>query len=303
MKKKNLYRSIFVSFVLLFTSLNLSAGNGKLIHDKTFDAKSGEQLEIKADFGDIKVQSGSSDIIEVKIYGNSRTEDNVDFYFEETSKGLRIIAEKEGGSWGSWFSSYKLKFEIQVPSEFDLRLTTAGGDIYVTEIDGQKLLGTSGGDIKIAESYGKVKASTSGGDVDVKKHSGNCEVSTSGGDIKIEKLVGSIKASTSGGDIRIQSAEGEIEAGTSGGDIILDYHGENFGIGVSTTGGDVTLRIPSDFIADLDLRTSGGDIETDVSGVRADRISSSKFYGSMNGGGELVKLRTTGGDIKLKEKR
>jgi hypothetical protein len=57
----------------------------------------------------------------------------------------------------------------------------------------------------------------------------------------------------------------------------------------------------SDFSAEANLRTSGGDISVDLPKTRTSRVRSGRYEGEINGGGNLLECRTTGGDITIKE--
>jgi len=274
-------RIILMFFLLLtFGSLfSISAQSLNLIHDKTFDVAPGQLLEVQTDVGDIKLRTWDRDEVHIKVYGDRDAEEDVDFYFEKTSDGVLVDAEKESG-WSSWFGGIRLKYEIDVPENFNLDLKTAGGDLVVVDLNGEAQLRTSGGDINCDNIHGGLKASTSGGDVE------------------LSKIDGMISASTSGGDIDIRSANGKVGASTSGGDITLYYNGKNEGIELKTSGGDIDIRIPDNFEAEVYLKTSGGDIDYQAE-ARVEETSKYKFVGTMNGGGPELNAKTSGGDISV----
>ena len=93
-----------------------------------------------------------------------------------------------------------------------------------------------------------------------------------------------------------------MDAGTSGGDIVVKFMGANKGISLSTSGGDISMLLDSDVAADLDFKTTGGDIDIDMETSRVKKVSSTKFQGDINGGGPAIECRTTGGDITVKSR-
>ena len=293
-----------ISIIIIGLSLQnpLTAKELKVLHEKTFNVSKGQMLELYADVGDVKVNSWEKNELYVKVLGNDRAEEKLEFEFVTTENGVKITAKKEGSSWFSWFSSIKLKFEIMVPSEFDSNIRTAGGDVIFSDIFGNSDIRTSGGDVKLRGTGGDLLLKTSGGDIEVVNHNGDAEMGTSGGDINVDGLMGNIDASTSGGDVKMNIVKGKVEAGTSGGDISLSYSGPNMGIFLSTSGGNIHVYLPGDIQASADLRTSGGDIECSLPATRTNKVSSSKFEGEINGGGNVIRCKTSGGDIILKEK-
>lgn len=216
---------------------------------------------------------------------------------------------------------------------------TSGGDIKLRGSSDLVDIGTSGGDIRISDTGGRVKANTSGGDIDVADTRGSVEVQTSGGDIQFRNIGGKLQASTSGGDIEGTSIQGGAEVSTSGGSIYLkDVKG---GVGATTSGGNITVEITlKDFSKDhhVHLTTAGGEIELTIPAklpatIRAeiemtDRWGDYNIYsdfplttskgaekeggrrergqilsstGDINGGGDLIELHTTNGNIHIKK--
>src|ERR1041384_164660 len=105
---------------------------------------------------------------------------------------------------------------------------------------------------------------TSGGDMRVDQVDGQTRVSTSGGDIDIARLNGDLDAKTSGGYIHLDDVVGKVVARTSGGDVTAELVGENRGISVSSSGGDLTVRVPKGTTGELDAATSGGSVRTEI---------------------------------------
>ncbi|GMU87782.1 MAG: hypothetical protein AMXMBFR48_30230 [Ignavibacteriales bacterium] len=271
----------------------------RLITEKSFDVKKGERLKAESYSGDVKVTAWEKDECSVKIYGDDKAEKIMEFYIEKSGEGVVVKIKKEGKS-SNWFGNNgRVRLEVKVPADFNLVVTTAGGDVTIAGVSGELKLTTAGGDIRTSGGEGELKATTAGGDIIVKEFTGDVKMSTAGGDIRGEKIKGAVDASTAGGDIILQCANGKVNASTSGGDIRIDFSGTYFGIKASTTGGDVAVRVPGDIKADIYASTFSGDIECqfDVENVR--KYGNAKAEGSVNGGGEKLKCTTTGGDIKI----
>jgi predicted membrane protein len=290
---------LVIAAALLFCQSPLFSAERKLIKGKKFNVEKGGLLEVKSDFGDVIVRSWTSDELEIKIFGNEKTEKNVHFSFDKSGNTVTVLAKRPGKFGFNVFNNYSLKFEIWVPKEFKVKISTAGGDVKVIGINGSFDVETSGGDINSENNIGFIKAETSGGDVEIKNHKGNVKIETSGGDIKIQTF-GNVNCSTSGGDIDLIVENGSVHAETSGGDVSLKYWGSNKGIFCETSGGDITCVLPDDFKADAKFETLGGSINLDFPNANTRKISHSKFEGSLNGGGEKIKCSTSGGDIEVR---
>lgn len=147
-----------------------------------------------------------------------------------------------------------------------------------------------------------LKVSTAGGDIKVGGVDGEISLNTSGGDIWADRVSGYLKLNTSSGDIKIFSNDASIEAKTSGGDITLEYTGRNKGIDLRTYGGDIEINLPSDFSAKAELSTSDGDITCNLKLNNVEKMSRTKIIGEINDGGHLLIASTSGGDIKIRSK-
>lgn len=296
----------FTFFLLVSTSYSCTEAEYKdeklkVIHDKTFTISPGNDFKLDASSGDIVISSWNKNEVHVKILGNDKAKEKVEFNFNESSDMIEVEA-KYDWSFFMMIKGVKLRFEVQVPSEFNIDAVTAGGDIKLQKVKGKIITKTSGGDITTSDLNGKIEISTSGGDISCSNINGDINLATPGGDIKAGKFSGTLYASTSGGDIQLAGSDARINGSTSGGDISLDYSGQNQGIELSTSGGDISVKLPKDFNASADISTLGGDLKIDFTGNNAVKISSSKFEADINNGGNSLILKTSGGDIVVKKK-
>ncbi len=282
---------------------NIFAKDLRKLREKSIDVKSGEKLVVSTPVADVNIRTWDKDQFNIIIYGNSKAEDRMEFSIEKTSYGVKVKGEKNSSWLSNLFgSNIQAKFDIMVPRNFQLDISTSGGDITVGNLSGFKKLHTSGGDIELSNTDGELEVKTSGGDIKVHKNKGLASLETSGGDIIVKECTGNLDAETSGGDLDVELNEGKVSLGTSGGDIKLNYSGENKGIKLSTSGGDITAWLPSSIKADAELVSTGGDVTCRIKSANTGKYSSHRFIGTLNGGGAKLTARTTGGEIIIKEK-
>jgi len=304
MKKKNIFLPLL--FTTLFTLLYVQTASSQelsLLHEKTFATIPGKLLKIEAQNGSVKIETWSKSEVYVKVLGNKKAKEKLDFKFVEEDWDVYISSKRKGGFWSfNWGNSPKVRFEILVPKSYNTKISTSGGNVGVKDLTGNIDGKTSGGDFKLYDNVGKTNVSTSGGDIIIKNSEGSTSASTSGGDISIVEFNGDLEVATSGGDIEMKGGNARIDASTSGGDVKLDYSGENLGINLSTSGGDITVYLPADFNAKANLKTSGGDVSCNLSTNNVIKISSSRVEADLNNGGKNLICRTSGGDIQVKKK-
>lgn len=292
-------------FTKLFLLLVLSASvlilgkEKRLILKKSFSVSANQNLQLICDSGDIKVSSWDKNEVLIQIFGNKKAERYFKFNISQSDSGVELEADKKGSSWFNFFSSISILYKITVPENFNVNGKTSGGNILLSNIDGKITLKTSGGDINVDKSKGQFSLHTSGGNIQLKYCSGNTIARTSGGDIVCKNLLGSFSAKTSGGNIYAERINGKVETKTIGGDITVIPSGDNAGINATTSGGNISLELDPAVKADIKFHCAGGNIQNRAKNLQPEEISSSKLIGKLNGGGNLVECKTSGGDIRL----
>jgi len=218
----------------------------------------------------------------------------------------------------------------------DLKAFTAGGHINTGYIQGAADLQSGGGHIRSVGIGGKAELVTEGGNITVGKAGSFVAVKTGGGQIDFGEVRGSVHAQTRGGGIRVLYVSGPMDVESNGGSICLTR--VSGAVRAATGSGTITAWINPDATptANAAVRLSGasqlssgaGDIivflprkleaniEAVVENGGAHRIEAdpalalqiSKAGSSngpviamaaLNGGGPLLRLKTTGGKIKL----
>ena len=98
-------------------------------------------------------------------------------------------------------------FRIKVPSEFDVKFTTMGGDIDFSKVSGNLSGQTMGGDVKLDELKGEVHITTMGGDIKLTDSDVDGKVKTMGGDVNVIDVTGNVDASSMGGDSQAEKCK------------------------------------------------------------------------------------------------
>ena len=188
-------------------------------------------------------------------------------------------------SFWDWFVGPDLEvhYEITVPRKFAAQLKTSGGGIKIAGLHGSVDANTMGGSLNFSDIDGRVNGQTMGGSVHASSCRDGLEVHTMGGSITIEDFSGShIRASTAGGSV----SAGFAAAPTADCEL-------------RTSGGSIHARLPARAAVTLDAHTVGGSVRTDLPVQTEDHERGSTLRGTINGGGPLLKLETTGGSIDI----
>jgi len=324
-----MYRKILLFLVLiLFISVALYAQNER--SEKSFSVKPGGWLELKADFGSVQVRSWAQNEVKVEvrkwISGRHRRSakelfEDYEIRYNQSARGVAIVAEMRGRTFWRGNDGLQVEFRLMVPKQYNLDLNTSGGSIDVDDLIGEARVKTSGGSLALGRIEGPVEANTSGGSIALRQAKGNVlartsgggitvgevdgevDVETSGGSIEVDGAAGNLRAHTSGGGVSLRGLRGNVNASTSGGSIEAEILKQlDAPCELSTSGGGVTIYLARDIKADIDASTSGGEVECDLPVTIQGKFGEGKLRGKLNGGGPLLTLRTSGGDIVLRSR-
>ncbi|HWL15473.1 MAG TPA: DUF4097 family beta strand repeat-containing protein [Opitutus sp.] len=278
--------------------------------EKSFNVQPGGTLSVETSGGSIRVETAQTSQVNVvakqRIRASSEAEadrllKDLDLTIEQNGNDVRARAKLNGIKWGR--QPVQVDFVVSVPTRYHADLRTSGGNVDVGDLDGRLQARTSGGNVTLGRITGDVDAGTSGGDVRLAEGKGRVKLGTSGGNIRVQRAGGHTELDTSGGNIEIESVEGSIQADTSGGNVRAGIRGPLQGDCVlGTSGGQVRVTVDKTAAFNLDASTSGGDVEAEGLTITIERGGSgkSRLAGKVNGGGPLLKLRSSGGDIDVK---
>lgn len=294
-----------------------AAAEAKIVRtvEKTFAVQAGGTFTGITQGGDIRI--ASADVAEVRVVARQTIRADSDQEADELLKDLQFRLEQQGNDvvaeakyekersgfhWKNW-PPVTVDYTVTVPRTYNLALRTSGGDIEVGDVKGTVKAHTSGGDLKFARIDGDLEGRTSGGDIRLEEGTAKARLHTSGGDVVVNRAGGPTTVSTSGGDVELRSVEELISAHTSGGDIRATITGPiKQDTELGTSGGEVVVHVKKGIGFQLDASTSGGDVDAEGLTLTIEKggIRKSKLIGAVNGGGPRLKLRSSGGNIKVR---
>jgi len=210
----------------------------------------------------------------------------------------------------------------------ELTVRTGGGSIHIGSAKGKVVAESGGGNVVLVSGAQGASLQTGGGSIHVDKCTGEVKAETSGGSIDLGEVGGGASMETGGGSLKLTSATGLVKAQTGGGSIEL------YGVPaahVETGAGTITAKfIASSTASDSQLETGVGDItvylapsmhvtlRASIEAASGHRITSDfpdfkvsseggqwepkliSAEGSLNGGGPVLKIRTTMGNIYIR---
>jgi hypothetical protein len=156
---------------------------------------------------------------------------------------------------------------LDVPSHTAVDLTTGGGNMQVSGIQGNVTLDSAGGDVGISGIGGSADVQTGGGNLTASDLGGVLTFGTSGGDVDGSGLFSRhVTTDSGGGDVTLvfTSVPDSVKVSSSGGDItiVVPRGSTSYAIKSNASGGDFSARVPTNDAArhSIQVDSGGGDI-------------------------------------------
>jgi hypothetical protein len=251
---------------------------------QSYDVGNAPRLDIQTHDANIFVTGDTTGTIEVSITtkGIDLGEDGLLLKIKQD--GDKISLELKPADRSFWGRRYSAEVEVRVPRGTRLDLNTGDGNIDVRSLAASAHLATGDGNISVKDMEGNLTTSTGDGNITTSDFSGDITASTGDGNIEASGRFGQVDVHTGDGQVELVAQQGSEMSGSWS---------------VRTGDGRVTLHLPSDMAADVDLHTGDGEIDLGLPVTVVGRAND-RVQGSINGGGELVQVRTGDGSITIK---
>ncbi len=305
MKNKHLLFPALVA-VLFLTSVAFASEDGRF--ERTLKVTGVPQVEVSTGSGNITVHSGDSATIRVigHIYASNgwfsggkdmdkvrRIEQNPPI--EQTGNIIHIgrFADNE------LRRNISIDFEVWLPHESNLKASSGSGDVMVENLKSMLTVSTGSGNVKVSQIDGEVRANTGSGDVILNGVSGNVNGETGSGNVTVTMTGnGTVRLGTGSGDVEAKNVKGGLKIHTGSGNVRADGD-VTADWSMETGSGDVNINLPQSARFELAAQTGSGDLNINREIAMSGTINPHRMRGKVNGGGPLVQLQTSSGNINL----
>jgi DUF4097 and DUF4098 domain-containing protein YvlB len=238
---------------------------------------------------------------------------------------LSFAAAVVGFALASTASAQDFQKTYRIGAGGQIRIGNVSGDVIVTGYDGDSVIvtGTKKGrdrdQVEVEDRSG-----TTNIDIGVRypKHC-NCDasirfdvqvprsvkydfdhISSVSGDVKVTGVTGRLNASAVSGDVHITDVSGSVSASAVSGDVkveITRLDGSD-DMKFNTVSGDVSVMLPNNLDADVDITSFSGSIKTDFPiEVRSERFGSrNSARAKLGEGSRRLKMSSVSGDLSLR---
>jgi hypothetical protein len=276
-------RAIVLASIL---ALAVAAPAGADQWEKTFAVTGRPTFVLRTDDADVYVTSTADPSVSLHVTTTGWT---------IGPRGIRIAARQIGNrvecevrepriSLSFGFHRRTVRVDVSLPRDADADLTTSDGRVTLASLKGLERVHTSDGGIEAEGLAGELHLSTSDGYIRAHGLDGALEARSSDGGMEVEGRFDRLDLSTS---------DGHIEAAALAGSRVATSWS------LHTTDGNLSLRLPRDLQANLDLRTGDGAIHLDLPVEVTGEIARHALRGRLNGGGSTVTMRCSDGSIRV----
>ena len=292
--------------------------------ERTLSVSGPVQLNVSTGSGSIKIRPGSSGTVrvtgEIRARSDSQqgAEDKARYIaanppIEQNGNIIRIghIDREE------YRRNVSISYTVETPPDTKVDAHTGSGNQEIEGVRGTVEASTGSGNLRITDIGDEVHAETGSGSIEVASTGRGLRASTGSGNIRGSRISGSVKLSTGSGEIsveqvgegdaQLETGSGSIEASGVKGALRAETGSGNINVGgtprgnwsVDTGSGGVTLRLDSESSCDLDAKASSGHVSIKQTLSQTEIVSRREIRGKIRGGGPVVHVRTSSGNISI----
>jgi lia operon protein LiaG len=209
---------------------------------------------------------------------------------------------------------------IHMPPGARLAIYLGVGDASASGTDGDLLADVDDASVTIDHTHGALDLDTGSGDVIVRDAQGDVKLDAGSGDVTLSNLRGDrLDVDAGSGDIKATSIAyprakldlgsgkfdlagatvDELSLDAGSGDVEVAFTGPARRVKIDAGSGDVTLHIPKNFGADVDIEAGSGDVRSDFALERRRDEDESHYRGRIGDGNGQISIDGGSGQIAL----
>ena len=280
--------------VALFSAASTSSFAQDNEHEwqKDYSLSGSASLTVETGDSNLKIRScGDCKTINVKVHSErelsqyrleeSQSGDHVSFLFKE---------KPHVGFHVNWTNHGQTYVEVETPGTLDLDAKTSDGNLSASNLQGDLQLHTGDGNADLDNLRGTIRLRSSDGNLTLQNSSGTIEARSSDGHMKVDGNFSAVQLHSSDGGLDFVLANGAKLTAASR---------------IESSDGTVTIRVPHDFAADLDISTSDGHIDCALP-LTMDHYDSREgsghhMRGQVNSGGVPLAIHTSDGNVTISQ--
>ena len=251
---------------------------------KTFPISGRARVHVETDDAAVRVSTGDIKQVEVRVeYSGYKLDKDLRVNTSQNGDAVEVSV-KTGSVWNWGMRHTSVRVEIHMPKDADLTARSGDGSVEADSINGNVDITTGDGSITVQGAKGNIRFHTGDGHIEARGLDGRVDASSGDGHVSLEGRFDALNIRTSDGSVTARAMAGsKMQSSWT----------------IHTGDGSVDVEIPGDLQADIDASTHDGHISLGLPVTVQGNFSSSQIHGKMNGGGQLLTIRTGDGSIHL----
>jgi hypothetical protein len=228
---------------------------------------------------------GSCKTIHIQVHSDQKLSD---LRLEEHQDGDHVyflLKDKpHTGFHITWSVSSKTRVTVEAPGKLDLDARTGDGSVDARDLTGNLQLHSGDGNVTLGHVHGALHLTASDGNIDIHDATGTLEARASDGRMKIDGQFTAVQLHTSDGNLDFNLSPGSQLASASR---------------IESSDGQVSIHVPHDLSADLDVSTSDGKVDCSLPLTLDHYNSGQHLHGRLNAGGVPLTIHTSDGNVTI----
>jgi DUF4097 and DUF4098 domain-containing protein YvlB len=279
-----------LAVVFLSSASRLLAQNSDSNWQKDYPLSGSASLTVETSDSNLDIHScGDCKTMRIHVIaGEKLTNFRLEEHQEQNHVYFSLKEKPHVGFDIHWRASHGTQVIVETPSNLELDARTADGNLSARGLSGNVLAHSSDGAMTLEDLHGDIHLSASDGNITVHNVVGTLEARGSDGHMKIDGQFSGVQLHTSDGNLDFALApESKLTAPSR----------------IESSDGHVTIRVPKNLAADVDVSTSDGHIDCTLPLVM-DHYSSGKsashhLQGHLNAGGTALSIHTSDGNVSI----
>jgi hypothetical protein len=184
----------------------------------------------------------------------------------------------------SWNDHQSTQVTVDTPAALTLDARTGDGNVTARDLTGDIAIHSGDGSVTLDHVHGALHLTASDGNIDIHNATGTLEARASDGRMKIDGQFTAVQLHTSDGNLDFDLSPGSKLATASR---------------IESSDGRVSIHVPHDLSADLDVSTSDGKVECSLPLTRDHYNSGQHIHGRLNAGGVPLTIHTSDGNVTI----
>lgn len=261
--------------------------------------------------GDILVEQSESGRVELIMKASAPDEKATDWLenieVKSTPFGagrvISIVNTRTGVEFGvGEMPMRSVELTLRVPQVSNLDIRARQGSIEIGHgFEGQMRARIENGNVFVGRTKGSVVVQTEVGDISVARATGNLTATSKSGNLFIGTVLGWAQLPSDSGDIEVTNTWGGVDVVAAAGAVKIGVDATLLRDSrVEARAGGIVLGLNPESVVEIDARAIRGEVDSEISfETTAFNRSDRELRGSLNGGGALIALVSSGGDVDI----